>query len=215
MRSPLSRAQRWASMDSGPRAPSTGVIRSNARSLTQFQGTSALPTRCPSPGLLTCVRREGGEPGGPLGRGRRWGRHAGGCGAGLSLHLCGRVGHCCCLVLPVHCGWPRGHRGGEKKRGTVKRAEGTRGTHASADLRPWRQGGSWLCAELVPSPGPSVPPDKPQLCSQVADIPPTWAQTAGVHQPISAGLEGGAGRILGQSERDWGPSGGWLWGGLG
>lgn len=44
---------------------------------------------------------------------------------------------------------------------------------------PGAWGGSWLCAELVPSPGPSVPPDKPQLCSQVADIPPTWAQMAG------------------------------------
>lgn len=53
------------------------------------------------PVLSISVGREGGVSRGPLGCGRRWGRHAGGRGPGLRLHLGRGVGHRGGLLLPV------------------------------------------------------------------------------------------------------------------
>lgn len=83
---------------------------------------------------------------------------------------------------------------GEKERGEA--AGGPRGpvaTPAPAGPQP-RAPSSWVwaCAHRA-SPSPRAQPsrsDQPQVCSQVANIPPTWDQRAGSGQPISGGPEG-------------------------
>lgn len=142
MRGPLRRAQQWAFRGSGRRDCSTGSIHDQVQRLRQLEGLPEAPLRsarfsAPAQGLLTCVGREGGVPWGPLGCGGRRGRHAGGCGPGLRLHLGGGVGHRCGLLLPVCCNW---RCRGEKKR-EVKQLEG--------------RGGQWPPQpQLVPSQGP-------------------------------------------------------------
>lgn len=77
---------------------------------------------------------------------------------------------------------------GETKRGRVKQADGTRGTHAGCGRHCWFPGGRPTLRAARPNPRPQWAADKPQLCSQ----------GLASHPLGSGGLEGGTGRIRGR-----------------
>lgn len=56
-------------------------------------------------------------------------------------------------------------------------------------LPSWTQGGSVSAHKARSGPRAWPIPDKPQVCSQVADISPTWDHRVGLGQPISGRLQ--------------------------
>lgn len=114
---------------------------------------TAMGQRHRRPILSICVGCEGGVPRGALGCSGRRGRHAGGRGLGLCLHLSGGVGHRCgLLLLPVR--W-------------VLRSGGRRRSH-SRDLAP-----------EVAFPSNSVPASVTWGRSARCLLPPHQAQARG------------------------------------
>lgn len=109
-----------------------------------------------------------------------------------------------------------GGRGEERKRGTVKQAEGMRGTHAGCGpaLRA-PGGGPRLCAQLVPIPGPSVPPTSLSCAPRRLTSLPPGLRGQAWGSPFQVGWRAELGESWVSGNGTGVLPGAWLWGGLG